>query len=123
MKSTTVNLVEHACIMAMVIIMTMILTGDATTVPSPSQPTPPTPFPAPSPLQMVEIPLQNGGEHYHFPPEFMEDYGIWNPTPYFGGGNAAPIPHSYVVKETCKDSSMANSFQTDTSKMVTKEKS
>ncbi|KAF4347531.1 hypothetical protein G4B88_025769 [Cannabis sativa] len=114
MKSTTVSLVEHACSMAMVIIMTMILTGDATTVPSPSQPTPPTPFPAPSPLQMVEIPLQSGGEHYHFPPKFMEDYGIWNPTPYFGGGNAAPIPHSYVVKETCKDSS---------SKMVSKEKS
>ena len=23
-----------------------------------------------------------------------EDYGFWNPTPYFEGGGAAPIPHT-----------------------------
>lgn len=39
----------------------------------------------------------NRGDEVYLLTEDLEDYGIWNPSPvYGGGGNAAPIPHPEV---------------------------
>lgn len=122
---TTVSSVEHVLCVIIVIIMTVLPTRAPTPMSSPS-PLLVTSAPLPSslPLQPVEKPLQiRELEHYNFPPEFVEDYGFWNPTPYFGGGNAAPIPHGHLVEETCCDSSMPNSFQTHKNYMATEGRS
>lgn len=67
----------------------------------PSQ-TPMSPLP-PSPSltrQPVKRQLQLGEEPTHAPSEVMEDYGYWNPSPYFGRGIADPILHGHAVEES-----------------------
>lgn len=39
--------------------------------------------------------MNQGDEFHRFTEDVEEDYGIWDQTPFYGGGgNAAPIPHS-----------------------------
>ncbi|PON91008.1 Transmembrane protein [Trema orientale] len=121
---TTASSVEHAlCVIVVIIIMTLLSTTAAAPKPS-LLPVKHAPSPSSVSLQPIEKPLQRDEEeHNHFPPEFIQDYGFWNPTPYFGGGHAAPIPHSHAVEETCCDSSMPNSFTTDKNNMAPEERS
>ncbi|KAL5847760.1 hypothetical protein ACOSQ3_011284 [Xanthoceras sorbifolium] len=39
---------------------------------------------------------QGGREFYQVQNAVEEDYGVWNPAPRYGGGNAAPVPHADV---------------------------
>lgn len=118
---TTVSFIEHTLCVTMVIIMTAVPIRPAILTPSLS-PITPDPLSSSFPLQPVEEPLKRGeAENYHFPPEFVQDYGFWNPTPYFDRGNAAPIPHSQAVEQNCRDSSMPNSLQTDKNNMAPEE--
>lgn len=38
-------------------------------------------------------PTEERGEEFYDDTHNLKDYGIWNPAPVYGGGNAAPIPH------------------------------
>lgn len=73
------RLVNHALRVIMVITMTGVL-AEATRMP-PLMPISPPPLP--EYRQLITS-------------QFHEDYGIWNPTPSFGGGDMAPIPHGVV---------------------------
>ena len=78
------RLVKHALCMIMVILVTRLLV-EATRMP-PLMPISPPPLP----------------EFYQLiTSQFQEDYGIWNPTPSFGGGDMAPIPHGEVEESCC----------------------
>lgn len=74
--------------------------------------------PLPSPASLHLHPIKQQADNYHVQPTIEEDdnnlfnslteqhreegtieeedYGIWNPTPYLGGDNSAPIPHGKV---------------------------
>ncbi|KAK9946986.1 hypothetical protein M0R45_012423 [Rubus argutus] len=55
------------------------------------------PIPAPAPLPFHQLKNQARIEKEHHKAQLseiaLEDYGLWNPTPYYRGGNVAPIPH------------------------------
>ncbi|KAB1203734.1 hypothetical protein CJ030_MR8G011204 [Morella rubra] len=85
----TLRLVVRVLCMMMAIMMPMVAMSSFPLSPS---------SPAPSAESVLFRPLQEqvqrGEEQYQAQPGILqEDYGIWNPTPYDGGGGAAPIPH------------------------------
>lgn len=55
------------------------------------------PAPAPPSLPFHQLNNQAQIEKEHHKAQLseiaLEDYGLWNPTPYSRGGNVAPIPH------------------------------
>lgn len=74
--------------------------------------------PLPSPAFLFEPPTateQERGrqEHHHVQPTAIEaeDYGFWDSAPYFGGGDAAPIPHAFPNSVNF-DVDVSNSEQT-----------
>lgn len=76
--------VKRAFCVIMVIIVTRVATEATARLPlitiSPST--------LPSSLQK--------GEYYLVSSEVLDDYGLWDPTPSYGGGDMAPIPHGEV---------------------------
>lgn len=83
-KSMAGSLVENALCVIMVIIVTRVAI-EATARP-PLMPISPSTLP--SSLERGEYDTLNS--------EVLDDYGIWNPTPSYGGGDMAPIPHGEV---------------------------
>ncbi|CAL8995619.1 hypothetical protein GBA52_002029 [Prunus armeniaca] len=79
------------CMMIMSVMM--IMPTRATAAPSPSAPS--SSFVAFQ--QLKEQVQQQGADKHHYEARtseiFLQDYGIWNPTPYYGRGDMAPIPH------------------------------
>ncbi len=88
----TLRLVMHLSWMIMVIMMPVIATTSSSLLPAPA----PAPLPSPSSVSLhpLQEQMHRGEEQYQVQPDILlEDYGIWNPTPNYGGGYFAPIPH------------------------------
>ncbi|GMN35696.1 hypothetical protein TIFTF001_005461 [Ficus carica] len=108
MPTAVASSVEHASCVLMMIIMAVAPIG-AIAMPSPSPISPVLSSPSLF-RQPVERQLAVGEREApnHVPSKFIEDYGYWNPTPYFDRGNAAPIPHGHVVEESFRTENMAS---------------
>ncbi|KAG2692689.1 hypothetical protein I3760_08G064000 [Carya illinoinensis] len=91
MPTRTLGLVIGMLCMIMVIMMPMVATSSW---PSSVPPLSLAPSTESLPSHPLKDQVQRGEEQYQAEPEvLLEDYGMWNPTPYDGGGDAAPIPH------------------------------
>ena len=90
----TLRLVMHLSWMIMVIMMPVIATTSSSLLPAPAPAPAPSPAPSSVPLHPLQEQMHRGEEQYQVQPDILlEDYGIWNPTPNYGGGYFAPIPH------------------------------
>lgn len=80
----------------MVIIMTLMITITATDESSPLSPSSSATATSISFNEIKNKELQGraGVEEYDKPNYFVEDYGVWNPTPRSGGAYASPVPHA-----------------------------
>ncbi|KAG4193682.1 hypothetical protein ERO13_A06G006150v2 [Gossypium hirsutum] len=78
----------------MVIIMTSMITIIATDESSPLSPSSSATSISFNEIKNKELQGKAGIEEYEKPNYFVEDYGVWNPTPRSGGAYASPVPHA-----------------------------
>ncbi|KAM1012368.1 hypothetical protein ACFX13_043235 [Malus domestica] len=98
---TTASSTKH--MISMMIMSVMMITPAKATKSPPSSPISPAAAPALLPAFLPSEQLKNqvrqggGGDECRYEAQASEithrDYGIWSPTPYFGRGGMAPIPH------------------------------
>lgn len=98
---TSASSAKHMISMMIVSVMMITPTRATTSLTSSliSPATAPALLPAFLPSEQLKNQVRQGGGGHECRYETqaseitLEDYGIWSPTPYFGRGDMAPIPH------------------------------
>ena len=99
MPRVAVSSAEHIlCVMMIMVSISILGAMPRATISPPTAISPApaaTPAPSSGPSLQLKTQVPAGKEDYKTQPSeiALKDYDLWNPTPCFGRGNMAPIPH------------------------------